>query len=254
MEMITLNKNDIYTGNLILVNKFYPLKNNNSKNKSCIVPLSPQYKDTLLEMKTANMLEHLVSDLKCDEDIIPVSGYRSYEEQKNIYVDSLENNGKDFTEKFVAIPNHSEHQTGLAIDLALKQDDIDFICPNFPYDGICNVFREKAPHYGFVERYEKGKEAITGIAHEPWHFRFVGYPHSQIMTDWGVSLEEYIDAIKQYAINKKHFKVKYGKKTIEIFYVNMSSQIKTINLPDKGCYLISGNNVDGFIITLWGNN
>lgn len=254
MESITLNKNDIYTGNLILINKFYPLKNSSGKNKLSLVPLNHQYKDTLLEMKTANMLEHLVSDLKCDEDIIPVSGYRSYEEQKNIYVDSLENNGKDFTEKFVAIPNHSEHQTGLAIDLALKQDNIDFICPNFPYDGICNVFREKAPHYGFVERYEKGKESITGIAHEPWHFRFVGYPHSQIMNDWGLSLEEYIDAIKQYAFNKNHLKVKYGQKTIEIFYVDMSSQIKTINLPDKVCYLISGNNVDGFIITLWGNN
>ncbi|WP_113674972.1 D-alanyl-D-alanine carboxypeptidase family protein [Vallitalea guaymasensis] len=253
METITLKKKDIYTGNLILVNKLYPLKNSREENKLSLVPLNHKYKDTLLEMKTANMLEHLVNELKCDEDIVPVSGYRSYEEQKNIYVDSLKNNGKDFTEKFVAVPNHSEHQTGLAIDLALKQDNIDFICPNFPYDGICNVFRKKALDYGFVERYEKGKEAITGIAHEPWHFRFVGYPHSKIMNEYGLSLEEYIDFIRQFQYENR-FKIKSGNKTIEIFYENMSSQMKTIDLPDKVCHLISGNNVDGFIITLWGNN
>ena len=83
-------------------------------------------------------------------------------------------NGEEFTNQFVARPGHSEHQTGLAIDLGLKQPDIDFLRPYFPYKGICQTFRELSTDYGFIERYPAGKEAITGIAHEPWHFRYVG--------------------------------------------------------------------------------
>ena len=107
------------------------------------------------------------------------------------YLQSLLENGEEFTNKFVARPGHSEHQTGLAIDLGLKQPDIDFLRPNFPYEGICQTFRELAADYGFIERYPVGKEAITGIAHEPWHFRYVGVPHAKIMVDHNWTLEEY---------------------------------------------------------------
>ena len=61
-----------------------------------------------------------------------------------------------------------------------------------PYEGICQRFRELAPLYGFIERYPANKEAVTGIAHEPWHFRYVGRPHAQRMTDLGLTLEEYL--------------------------------------------------------------
>lgn len=64
----------------------------------------------------------------------------------------LQENGTEFTAKFVAMPGHSEHQTGLAIDLGLRQPDIDFIRPAFPYEGICQKFRELAPAFGFIER------------------------------------------------------------------------------------------------------
>lgn len=77
----------------------------------------------------------------------------------------------------------SEHQTGLAIDLAENKEQIDFICPHFPYTGICGEFRAAAPRFGFIERYVSGKEQITGIGAEPWHFRYVGYPHSVIMAE-----------------------------------------------------------------------
>lgn len=108
--------------------------------------------------------------------ITAVSGWRSQEEQREIYLQSLLENGEEFTNQFVASPGHSEHQTGLAIDLGLKQPDIDFLRPYFPYKGICQTFRELSTDYGFIERYQAGKEAITGIAHEPWHFRYVGVP------------------------------------------------------------------------------
>ncbi len=71
----------------------------------------------------------------------------------------------------------------MAIDLALNEGNIDFICPKFPYYGICQNFRNIAPKYGFIERYKDEKKAITKISKEEWHFRYVGYPHSKIITE-----------------------------------------------------------------------
>ena len=90
--------------------------------------------------------------------IAPVSGWRSQEEQQSIWNESTEENGADFTAKYVAQPGHSEHQTGLAIDLGLRREKLDFIRPSFPYSGICEIFRQKAARYGFIERYPAGKE------------------------------------------------------------------------------------------------
>jgi D-alanyl-D-alanine dipeptidase/carboxypeptidase len=251
MKTITFHINDIHKGSLILINKLYPLVNMGISHNISLIPAYLHNPDILLEIKTAAVLTHLIDMLKCHEDILPVSGYRSLEEQQRIYEDSLEKNGRDFTEKYVALPNHSEHQTGLAIDLALKQDNIDHIRPEFPYEGICNSFREKALLHGFVERYQRGKEAVTGIAHEPWHFRYVGYPHSMIMKKNNLVLEEYMEHVKLFPYEGEHYMTDINKQIIEIFYVNASSTLTSIELPDDAIYQISGNNMDGFIVTIW---
>ncbi len=103
---------------------------------------------------------------------------------------------EDFTRQYVAIPGCSEHETGLAIDLALDTGgEIDFIRPYFPYDGICSEFRARAAEFGFIERYPSGKEHITRIAAEPWHFRYVGAAHAVYLAAHGLTLEEYIDSL-----------------------------------------------------------
>jgi zinc D-Ala-D-Ala dipeptidase/carboxypeptidase len=251
MKTITFHKNDIYKGSLILINKCYPLVSRGSRNNLSLLPVGAQASEILLEFNTAAVLTHLIGRLQCQEVILPISGYRSLEEQKSIYEDSMKTNGREFTEKYVALPNHSEHQTGLAIDLALKQDHIDFIRPEFPYEGICNVFREKALQCGFVERYPRNKEAITGIAHEPWHFRYVGYPHSLIMQEYNFTLEEYVEFIKSYHYEGEHFITDINQQVVEIFYIRAVYSLTVIELPDEGIYQISGNNIDGFIVTLW---
>ena len=191
----------------------------------------------------------------CKESIALVSGYRSEKEQTDIYESSLKENGAEFTAKFVALPNHSEHQTGLAIDLGLEKENIDFICPDFPYEGICEKFRAVAPQYGFIERYRKGKENITKIAPEPWHFRYVGFPHSAIISENNFALEEYIEYLKQFSANDTHLKYDNGKTHFEIFYIQAEKADNTkIMLPchtdgAAPAYEISGNNVDGFVVT-----
>lgn len=251
MEII-LNREDIHKGSLILINRYYPLVGD--ENTKSFIPVTMERPDILLDAKAASVLSRLMEDIGCKNDILPVSGFRSLSEQQDIYSQSLETNGKAFTEQYVALPNHSEHQTGLAIDLAKKEDEIDFIRPNFPYEGICNKFRILAADYGLIERYQQGKEKITGIAHEPWHFRYVGYPHSKIMQDEGLSLEEYIDYLRSYTYARKHLTICHQDQVIEIFHVDLSSSIRTrMTIPDHLLYQISGNNVDGVIVTLWRN-
>lgn len=251
MKAITLHDKEIHNGSLILINKAYPLVNQGVI--KCRALSQAEQKDTniLLETKTAAVLAHIMEKLQCQEDIIPVSGYRTLQEQSRIYEESLKMNGRDFTEKYVALPGHSEHQSGLAIDLALRQEQIDFIRPEFPYEGICNLFREKALQCGFVERYPSEKEAITGIAHEPWHFRYVGYPHSLIMKENNLVLEEYMEFVKAYCNEGKRYITNINSQEIEIFYVGAEDRLTRIELPDEAIYQVSGNNIDGFIVTLW---
>ena len=230
----------VFEGNLILINEKCGIKGDRYNG---LVGIG---NEVFLNCEAAGALEKAVKAVGGGEMIVPVSGFRSAEEQKAIFQNSMRENGEDFTRQFVALPGHSEHQTGLAIDLGLKSENIDFIRPNFPYEGICQRFRETAPRYGFIERYPKGKEKITGIAHEPWHFRYVGLPHAEIMTDEGLTLEEYMDFIKGFTFDKP-----LGKNGAEIYYEEIRESKCSVRVPDKGKISISGNNLDGVIVTVF---
>lgn len=248
MRKIVLEKEKIHEGLLQLVNVQHPLREGQMED---LTAADMRFPDILLKREAAGVLQFLIKKLGAERDIVPVSGYRSFEEQIAIYEDSLKDNGEEFTKKYVALPNHSEHQTGLAIDLGLNQKEIDFIRPEFPCEGICEKFRKTAVDYGFIERYAKEKESITGIAHEPWHFRYVGYPHSKIMKEQGLSLEEYTEFLKAFRADSVLFYEQADRRKIEIFYVPADEKKTVIQIPEALTYQISGNNVDGFIITIW---
>lgn len=155
MKNITLKKEDIGKGELVLINPDYTLKSTINN----LVSFDEEYNNIKLN-NIANYSLHLIlNNINAENKIVPVSGYRTLEEQKDIYNTSLKDNGREYTQKYVALPNASEHQTGLAIDLALNEGNIDFICPKFPYYGICQNFRNIAPKYGFIERYKDEKES-----------------------------------------------------------------------------------------------
>ena len=101
--------------------------------KQDLIPVHDGHPDILLEREAVCALSYIVEQLGGWEFAVPVSGWRSLEKQLEIYAKSLQENGPEFTAKLVAMPRHSEHQTGLAIDLGLRQPNIDFICPAFPY-------------------------------------------------------------------------------------------------------------------------
>ena len=246
MKTHILKQSDIYKGSLILVNKTHPIiKSADINNLSCL----NINKDILLEQKATKYFMRLINDLKCETKIIPISGYRSYEEQKNIYSDSLAANGREFTQQYVALPDCSEHQTGLAIDVAKNSDKIDFIRPDFPNSGLCAKFKKEASDYGFIQRYKKEKEKLTGISCEPWHFRYVGIPHAKIIDQNNFCLEEYLIFIKKFEYQKEHLKIKINQNQIEIFYIDFK-KTERINLDNHNLFDISGDNEDGFIASI----
>ena len=250
MKTIILEKEKVYCGTVLLVNAGHPIK---EKEAAGLMPADMHFPDILMRRDAANALQFIIKKISAGNAIVPVSGYRSSEEQAAIYEGSLKDRGKEFTKKYVALPDHSEHQTGLAIDLGQNKEDLDFICPCFPYDGIYGEFRRTAPDYGFIERYAKDKEDITGISHEPWHFRYVGWPHSKIITEKGFSLEEYIEFIKSYQDDCRFvYEPDYGT-GIEIYYAPANGSQTLVVMPETCLYQISGNNTDGFIITVWKN-
>lgn len=137
------------------------------------------------------------------------------------------------------------------IDLGLAGPKIDFIRPAFPYSGICQEFRNRMAAYGFVERYPAGKESVTGIAHEPWHFRYVGCPHAEIMQSKGFVLEEYHEYLKEFPFGGTPLHWKSGDMSYSIFYMTAQmAETVTLELEDGTTYDLSGDNEAGVIVTL----
>lgn len=113
------------------------------------------------------------------------SGFRSYQDQNYIYWNYVSTYGQEATDTFSARPGHSEHQTGLAFDIGYIDDDFG----NWD-SGIW--LAENAHKYGFIIRYPKGKQHITGYKYEPWHVRYLGKDLATKVYNSGLTLEEYL--------------------------------------------------------------
>ena len=189
MRAISLTQADIYKGELILVNAEHPYFENLAKPN--LVPAASGNADILLEQNTATHLSQVMEKINGWQQIVPVSGWRSLKEQQDIFKQSLKDNGRTFTQQFVALPGKSEHQTGLAIDVAdgdkkyLDEDSAE-------YEWLVN----NAYKYGFIIRYTKNKEAVTGYQFEPWHIRYVGVNVATYINSNNLTFDEYMARIK----------------------------------------------------------
>ena len=128
--------------------------------------------------------------LKEGYKIIIDSGYRSYLYQQDIWEHIVATKGLEYAKSHVALPGTSEHQTGLAIDIAIIRDGEydDHVREEYPEQ---KWMEEHSFKYGFVLRYPKGKEEITGFDYEPWHFRYVGRNLALMLHRDNITLEEY---------------------------------------------------------------
>lgn len=173
---------------LVLVNKVYKLPANFKQynlvnmNKSYTVADGKEY---LLEagaykkyVEMADAAKRAGLSMKC------VSAYRTESYQAGLYNNKLRSTGRVNADNYSARPGHSEHQTGLAVD-------INSTSGSFEYTKEFKWLQEHAHEYGFIMRYPKGKEWITGYAYEPWHYRYVGTDAATIIHNSDMTYEEY---------------------------------------------------------------
>lgn len=121
-----------------------------------------------------------------------VSGYRSYTRQKSVYDNHVRTKGEAEANRISAVPGTSEHQTGLSIDVSSPSAG-NALEQSFGDTEEGRWLAEHAPEYGFVIRYPKGREDVTGYVYEPWHIRYVGEELAPDIASSGLTLEEYFD-------------------------------------------------------------
>ena len=173
-------------------------------------------------------------------DVNITSAYRSYDEQEDVFNSSAAANGLEHAKRYVTHPGGSEHHTGLAADLNVFNVN-DGTCYDFNGEGDYKWLYDHCAEYGVILRYAADKEHITGIAPESWHFRYVGIPHAKYITENNLCLEEYIDLMHQYTVQNP---LQYEGYSIYFCPQN------ELMVPQSGNYTVSGNNVDGFIVTV----
>lgn len=169
----------------ILVNKNNGLRDDYVPENLVKVEMCSQG-DFFLDDEAAKAYKEMCIDsIKQELNFSIASAYRSYEEQKNLYDDYLKSYGKNYVDKYVALAGYSEHQTGLAIDLKSLETDV------FENSKEYLWLKDNLYIYGFILRYQNGKEKITGYSAEAWHVRYVGKEAAKYIYDNNITYEEY---------------------------------------------------------------
>ncbi|MFZ5944918.1 MAG: M15 family metallopeptidase [Bacillota bacterium] len=145
-----------------------------------------------MRMEAALALEKLVENAaENGHEIVAVSGFRSYERQKSIFLENVKRVGFKKANTFSAVPGQSEHQTGLAMDVSCASVNYRLV-EKFGETPEGIWVKENAHLFGFIIRYPKDKTEITGYQYEPWHLRYVGVESAGEIMENGLTLEEYL--------------------------------------------------------------
>lgn len=191
------------------------------------------YKETGVLMDTSMIdsyaeLSKAVTE-ETDDKLYVRSNYRDMSEQAKLYKDS---------EK-AAKPGASEHQTGLALDVYVKYFGGD----GFVQSPAGQFVNANCWRYGFIIRYPLFKQHETGVGFEPWHIRYVGKPHAQIIFQNSLSLEEYIESLE---IGKYYEACGYiiSRQSGRILYIPQGLSNITISPDNQGNYIITGMEKD----------
>ncbi|MCI9110805.1 MAG: M15 family metallopeptidase [Bacilli bacterium] len=188
-------KTNIKDDNLMLVNKYYYLTEDYTPND--LVTLTSKYNtgiNSQMRKEAANNFMKMSDAATLDNITIKnASGYRSYNYQVNLYDKYVQRDGKKAADTYSARPGFSEHQTGLV-------SDINQIDNSFENTDAFKWLQKNAYKYGFILRFPKDKEDVTGYQYEPWHYRYVGEYVAEKIHDENLTLEEYY---AYYIQNKK---------------------------------------------------
>ena len=179
---------DTSKGMLMLVNRMYGLTSDYEVEDIENVPIKFAYNGMKLNKKVISHLEDLF-DSAYEEGytFVVAEGFRTYKEQEKLYNSYANNYGKSEADKYVARPGHSEYETGLSFDLVPYNKNYKDPKKSEEYEWL----RDNAYKYGFIFRFEEGKEDITGFDADTWRLRYVGTEASTMIKNEGICFEEY---------------------------------------------------------------
>ncbi len=254
VTLLELTKADMERGNLVLVNEDYAYDPSQVEDLVAVYEnKTDAYYISTVDLLVAGRIMQPLNNWLTDfyeqtgvDNVEIVAGHRTVEYQQGLRDNAIETQGQEHADNYIALPGHSEHHTGLAVDLDTYFVETDTI-GGFDGLGAYSWLVDNAWKYGFVQRYPLSKQDITGISYEEWHFRYVGVPHAKVMSDKDLCLEEYIDYLKQYPYDGQHLNVRVDQDEYEIYYCGSLS----VPVPTDREYEISGNNVDGFVVTVY---
>ncbi len=182
-----INELEKYKEVTTLVNKYNKLPDDYSFDD--LITLEKPYSNdgTKQIRKVAyDSLIKMIDDAKKENiNLFVVSGYRTNEKQESLFNNSVNKNGLNHALLYSAKKGHSEHQLGLAVDLVSVEN-------SFENTKEYKWLKQNAYKYGFIERYPKGKEFITGYGYEPWHYRYLGIEISTKIYQENITYEEYV--------------------------------------------------------------
>lgn len=255
---LAVSTKDKFKGDLILVNNQYEYFSDGNENLVSIMEKNDEagrseftavdYTYTILDNvyePMAQMIDDFYSIYENDTLII-YGSYRTKDFQQELY-DNFTAAESEEDAPIVAKPGFSEHETGYAFDFS------EVIEWDYQGTGDFEWLNSNCYKYGFIIRYPEDKEEITEFRYEPWHFRYVGIPHAAYMTTNNLCLEEYTDLLRMnYRYDGAHLNIIAENAEYEVFFFpsDDSSEVTNVPVPTGYKYDISGNNVDGFIVTV----
>lgn len=191
----------------VLVNKEHKVKEAFLRRINLVEVVNFEQKKLLIEENTQQAYQELSDFLLPKGITIGIdSAYRSVEDQQKLYDEFVITYGKDYADSIVAQPGSSEHHTGLALDLSIKiadnwkQENNELL----EQETVLREIHQYLHKFGFILRYPKEKEKITGYPYEPWHIRYVGKVISKIIFDNNWTLEEYLQEFSGIIAVNKH--------------------------------------------------
>ena len=181
----------------LLVNKYHRLpddyepKNLVKTPNACVIgeDFSCQSEPQYLRKEVANAFSELVKAGKEKQiNIKAIASYRSFAYQKNLYDYYEQSQGKEYADKYYARPGQSEHNSALAVDVTINNENFNEIENSEHYDWLLKHIAD----YGFIMRYPEDKVDVTGYQYESWHLRYVGKDIAKEIVKQGLTLDEYI--------------------------------------------------------------
>ncbi len=246
---------DDYDGYLRLINKENPMTKNYEPtdliNVNTLDSITAYGTNTNLRDEAANALSKMYKENSVQYAM--TSGFRNYETQTqlfneevadNIQAGKTEEQAKIDAGTIVAIPGTSEHQVGLAVDFAIPGVVLTEEFKNTPAG---KWLESNSYKYGFVLRYTKEQTAITNIIFEPWHFRYIGYPHSEILFKEKIVFDTYIEALREEKV--KYFQAEDGNDYI-IWLLSGTLKPEKLEFNTSNGIGVSSDNGDGIVLTM----